>query len=69
MESKERRWRPLKIGLLQGFALAPALFNIYTNDLPEFQHVRRFIYADDLCLAAQSNNINEIEKQLPEALT
>ena len=38
-------------GLSQGSVLAPVLFNIYANDQPKPSGVRRFIYADDFCLA------------------
>ena len=68
MEGKESRWRVLKNGLPQGSVLAPTLFNIYTNDLPTFHDIRRFIYADDLCLATQSNDFKTIEGRLTRAL-
>ena len=48
--------------------LAPTLFNIYTNDQPEFDHICRFIYADDLCLAMQSTSFTTTETRLKEAL-
>ena len=49
--------------------MAPTLFNIYTNDQPHFQNIRRFIYADDLCLATQSDTFTNIESRLSDALT
>ena len=42
--------------------------NIYTNDQPEFDHIRRFIYADDLCLARQSTPFTTIKMRLKETL-
>ena len=48
--------------------LAPMLFNIYTNDQPQFHNIRRFIYADDLCIATQSKSFPTIERKLTNAL-
>jgi hypothetical protein len=45
------------------------LFNIYTNDQPSFNNIRRFIYADDLCIPTQSRNFETIETRLTDALT
>ena len=68
MDGKRSRWRKQKNGLPQGSVLAPILFNIYTNDQPQFRDIRRFIYADDLCLAVQSNSFETIERKLSDAL-
>ena len=68
MNGKHSRWRIQKNGLPQGSVLAPMLFNIYTNDQPQFNNIRRFIYADDLCLATQSKSFNVIEQRLTSAL-
>ncbi|KAI8493396.1 hypothetical protein Bbelb_287930 [Branchiostoma belcheri] len=68
MDGKRSRWRTQKNGLPQGSVLAPMLFNIYTNDQPTFNNIRRFIYADDLCLATQSKSFKVIEKRLEDAL-
>ncbi|GFR94661.1 hypothetical protein ElyMa_006255300 [Elysia marginata] len=69
MDVRKSRWRLQKNGLPQGSVLAPTLFNIYTNDQPEFDLTRRFIYADDLCLATQSTSFNAIETRLTDALS
>ncbi|KAK3883799.1 hypothetical protein Pcinc_011924 [Petrolisthes cinctipes] len=69
MNSKKSRWRLQKNGLPQGSVLAPMLFNIYTNDQPQFRNIRRFIYADDLCIATQSKTFEIIENRLTEALS
>ena len=58
----------LKNGLPQGSVLAPTLFNNYTNDQPEYQNTQRSIYADDLCIATQSNSFTVIEERLSQAL-
>ena len=49
--------------------LAPMLFNIYTNDKPIHPDTRSFIYADDLCIASQGNDFNNIEASLTSALS
>ena len=68
MDGRKSRWRTQKNGLPQGSVLAPTLFNIYTNDQPEFEAIRRFIYADDLCLATQAGDFSTIEVRLSKAL-
>ena len=68
MDGRKSRWKSQKNGLPQGSVLSPILFNIYTNDQPEFEGIRRFIYADDLCLATQAQDFNTIEERLSKAL-
>ena len=68
MDGRKSRWRTQKNGLPQGSVLAPTLFNIYTNDQPVFEGIRRFIYADDLCLATQAGDFQAIEAKLSQAL-
>ena len=68
LDGRKSRWRNQKNGLPQGSVLAPTLFNIYTNDQPQFDMIRRFIYADDLCLATQSSSFQTIEDRLTNAL-
>ena len=65
---KRSRWRKQQNGLPQGSVLAPMMYNIYTNDQPIDNLTRRFIYADDLCITAQSTKFTEVETVLTEAL-
>ena len=65
--SKKSRWRKLKNGLPQESVLAPLLFNIYTNDQPKSEGTRRFIYADDLGIAAQDSEFSNVEEKLTKA--
>ena len=43
--ARKNRVRWQRNGLSQGSVLAPLLYNIYTNDQPQYQQTSRFIYA------------------------
>jgi len=56
-------WRSQRNGLRQVSVLAPVLFNLYSNDLA-VTRARKFIYADDICLAIQGQLFSELEYSL-----
>ena len=68
LNGKKSRWRRQRNGLPQGSVLAPMLFNICTNDQAVHADTRSFIYADELCIASQGNDFNDIEASLTSAL-
>ena len=69
LNGKKSRWRRQRNGLQQGSVLAPMMFNIYTNNQPVHADTRSFIYADDLCIASQGNDFNNIEASLTSAMS
>ena len=69
LNGKKSRWRRQRKGRTQGSVLAPMLFNIYTTDQLIHADTRSFIYADDLCIASQGNDFNNIEASLTSALS
>ena len=65
-DSKSRP-RSQRNGLPQGSVLAPSLFNIYTSDLPPTQS-RKYVYADDICLALQNRSLENLSTGLTNDL-
>ena len=58
----------LLCGIPQGSSLAPLIFLLYVNDMPQAVDYDLVLYADDSCLVFIDNNINEKEKQLKKHL-
>ena len=54
----------LLCGVPQGSILAPLLFLLYINDLPQAVVSDSLLYADDTCIIIQHKSTIEIEKQL-----
>ena len=69
LNGKKSRWRRQRNGLPHGSVLAPMLFNIYTNDQRVHADTRSFIYAEDLRIASQGNDFNNIEASLTSAMS
>jgi hypothetical protein len=67
VEDKSSKFRFLNNGLPQGSVLSPILFNLYTSDLPPINS-RKFIYADDLAMAYQHQNFENVENGLSDDL-
>ena len=55
------RCRTLKNGIPQGSVLAPALFNLYTYDLPPTTS-KKYVYADDIAMSYSHTQLKVIEK-------
>ena len=54
----------LLCGLPRGSALAPLMFLLYINELPQAVASDSLLYANDTCIVFQHKNVIEIEKQL-----
>lgn len=58
------RKRSLNDGLPQGSVTSCFLYCLYTSDLPKTLRSRRFVYTDDIALAAQAKKFEGVEKAI-----
>ena len=65
--NKKLRCRILKNGFPQGSVLAPALFNLYTYDIPTTQS-KKHVYADNIALLHSTSDFQEIESAVSNDL-
>ena len=65
---KQSRLRRLNDGIPQGSVLAPLLFNIYINDLPDTIS-RKYGYADDLAILTAHREWKKIESTLSQDMS
>lgn len=63
INDKTSRKRIINDGLPQGSVLSCVLYCLYTSDIPNTQS-RRFMYADDIAMAAQAKTFEDIEVML-----
>jgi len=56
------------IGVPQGAAISPILFNVYISDIPIMENVIRCEYADDIALVTKGDTIEECTVVMQEAL-
>ena len=54
----------VKIGVPQGSILAPLLYVIYVNNIPNALNCIPRLYADDTCLVIHEHKTNILEKKL-----
>lgn len=68
LNGKESKYKCLQNGLPQGSVLSPVFFNVYTSDFVNTTS-RKFMYADDVGLVAQSDSFKKLEEILNEDLS
>ena len=66
IENKLSDFGKISCGVPQGSILAPLLFLIYVNDMPQAVASTLFLYADDSCILYQHKDVVQIEKRRNE---
>ena len=69
LNNERSKWRIQKNGLPQGSVLSTILFNIYTNDQPNHDLTRNFIYADDMYITDQYTTFLMVEDTIEEVFS
>ena len=67
MREEKSRCRTLTNGVPQGSVIAPALFNLYTYDIPHMIS-NKYVYADDIALLHSDKQFQVIERTLSRDL-
>ena len=60
---------PITCGVPQGSVLAPFLFSVFINDLPNVTYMQTTLFADDACFSYGSTNIDNLEQKVNSELT
>ena len=68
VESARSSSHPIAAGVPQVSILSPALYSLYTDDIPIQQDTTLALYADDIALLTKSLNPNHAAKKLQRAL-
>jgi ribonuclease HI len=58
----------MRVGVPQGAAISPLLFNIFISDIPDMDGITRTEYADDLALICKGRSIEECTACMQRAL-
>ena len=64
VEGEKSEAKEMSAGTPQGSVLSPLLFNIMLNDIPRFEGIDQYIYADDITLAASGSTMRECKRGL-----
>ena len=58
----------MNAGTPQGAVLSPLLFNLMVSDMPKNEFINKHIYADDITLTCQGNNLREVKNKMQKFL-